>query len=83
MLPSARKHGIPKLDAQHAYRNPIDIHELSDDMTMYIGPGRDGTLLEVGVVVARDEPGRVFIAHAMKARARYLPQQPQRKPRKR
>jgi len=52
-------------------------------MTMYIGPGRDGTLLEVGVVVARDEPGRVFIAHAMKARARYLPQQPQRKPRKR
>ena len=60
------------MDAQHAYRNAIDVFEVNEDMTMYIGPARDGTLLEVGAIQAADQPGYVLIAHAMKARAKFL-----------
>jgi hypothetical protein len=72
VLQSARKHGIADLDAQHAYRNALDVFEVNDDMIMYIGPARDGILLEVGTIQAVDQPDHILIAHAMRARARFL-----------
>lgn len=52
----------------HAYRNPIRVFAL-DDLTMLVGPGEAGHLLEVGVAVAE---GIEFIVHAMAARPRFL-----------
>jgi hypothetical protein len=71
VLDSARKHGVTDEDMVHAWRNAIRIFEVGDGMTMFIGAGRDGTLLEVGVVRPRGT-GWTLIAHAMRARARYL-----------
>ncbi len=52
----------------HAYRHPIRVFVL-DDLTMLIGPGTAGQLLEVGV--ARAESTEVNV-HAMPPRARFL-----------
>ena len=52
----------------HAYRHPIRVFVL-DDLTMLVGPGAAGQLLEVGV--ARAE-GIDIIVHAMAARPRFL-----------
>ena len=52
----------------HAYRHPIRVFVL-DDLTMLIGSGTAGQLLEVGV--ARAE-GAEVIVHAMPARSRFL-----------
>jgi hypothetical protein len=41
----------------HALRNAVRVSEQDDDMTMLVGPARDGALLEVGVVVAADFDG--------------------------
>ena len=68
MLPSARKHGIHDEDILHAYRNPVRVFEL-DDLSMLIGPARDASLLEVGVVEAQEIE---FIVHAMVARAKFI-----------
>lgn len=32
----------------HAIRNAVAVYEQDDEMTMFIGPAQDGTLLEVG-----------------------------------
>ena len=68
MLPSARKHGIHDENTLHAYRKPVRVFEL-DDLSMLIGPARDASLLEVGVVEAQEIE---FIVHAMVARAKFL-----------
>lgn len=68
VVASARKHGILDEDMLHAYRNPIRIFE-PGDLTMLIGPARDGALLEVGVATAE---GIDFIVHAMSARPKFL-----------
>ena len=74
VLPSARKRDIAPEDAQHAWAHATWVHEARDDMLMYIGPARDGTLLEVGTVLARDGAvTRELIAHVMKARPKFLP----------
>ncbi len=70
ILGSARRHGVSDEDMLHARRNSIDVFSQDDDMTMYIGAGHDGTLLEVGEIVASD--GTELIAHAMRARPTYL-----------
>ena len=69
ILASARRYGIADEDMLHAYRNPIRVFELDDDLTMLIGPDRSAQLLEVGVATAE---GLAFIVHAMVARARFL-----------
>lgn len=38
---------------------------------MFVGPARDGSLLEVGIVEAEDFDG-LFVIHAMPARTKYL-----------
>ena len=70
---AARKHGIADEDMSHAVRNPIAQWQLDDDFTMRVGPGRDGDLLEIGVLgIDTDDP---VIVHAMGARPQYLPHQ--------
>jgi hypothetical protein len=66
---SARKHGIGDEDMTHAVRNVILTEEQDDGRTMFIGPARDATLLEVGVMDGEDGP---VIIHAMVARRKYL-----------
>lgn len=72
IIESARKRGFSDADLLHVYRNPFRVIEQDDGMTMLIGYGASGAdpLLEVGVVTADD--GTQFIAHAMKARPKYL-----------
>jgi hypothetical protein len=66
---SARRHGIADDDMLHAVRNATGTGNLGDGLTMFIGPARDATLLEVGVVDGDDGP---VIVHALKARPKYL-----------
>lgn len=53
----------------HAVRNAVATEDLGDGFTMFIGPARDATLLEVGAVDGEDGP---VIVHAMAARPKYL-----------
>ena len=66
--PSALKHGIIEDDIHHALRNSI-IEIAQEDMTMSIGPDRNGNLLEIGVINEDDNP---IVVHAMRARAKFL-----------
>jgi hypothetical protein len=78
---SARKHGISDDDMLHAIRNAIRFLEM-DDLVMAIGPARDGTLLEIGIVRVAPAGGTmaigpahersVRIVHAMRARPRFV-----------
>ena len=67
---SARKHGVPDEDMLHALRHHSRAFETDDPaVTMFIGPDRSGTPLEVGVVT--DGDGTAVI-HAMTARPKFL-----------
>ena len=66
---SARRHGVADEDMLHAVRNAVATEDLDDGLTMFIGPARDATVLEVGVVDGEDGP---VIVHAMAARPKYL-----------
>ena len=69
--PSARRHGIADADMLHAYRHHRVAFATDDpEVTMYVGPARDGRLLEVAVVV--DDSGAAVI-HAMPARSKFVP----------
>lgn len=70
ILDSVRRHGISDEDMLHARRNSIDVFAQDDDMTIHVGAGYDGALLEVGEIIAAD--GTELIAHAMRARPKYL-----------
>lgn len=64
----ARRHGVPDADIWHAYRNALTGFERGE-LLMLIGPGRDGDLLEVGILgVQGTDP---VIVHAMKMRPRF------------
>jgi hypothetical protein len=66
---SARNHSVADEDMLHAFRNPVRDFDADEGFTMLLGPARDATLLEVGVVDGDDGP---VIVHAMKARTKYL-----------
>lgn len=70
ILASARRHGVADEDILHAYRNPMRT-EKEDELTMIVGPARDATLLELGVVAA-EHFDNLLIVHAMTARPKYL-----------
>jgi hypothetical protein len=53
----------------HAYRNAIDVIEQDDGLDMYIGPGYNAAMLEVGIAYSEDQ-GAVVV-HADKARENY------------
>ena len=66
----ARKHGVTDEDIWHATRHAM--RQLSqDEITIQIGPARDGALLEVGILdIDGDDP---VIVHAMPLRSKYHP----------
>lgn len=65
---SAHRHGIEDEDIRHALRLATAFAEV-DELVMWLGPARDGQLLEVGVTeIAGDE----WVVHAMPARRKYL-----------
>jgi hypothetical protein len=70
ILDSARKHGVSDEDMKHAIRNATRTEEQDEGFVMFIGPGRNAMLLEVGVVDGDDGP---VIVHADKARPKYRP----------
>ena len=78
ILGSARKRQIPDEDIRHAVANAVDLFTQQGDLEldMYIGPATDGTLLEVGVVVA--DTGQMVAVHAMRFRSKYVRQKPGR-----
>ena len=52
---SARKHDVPDDDMLHAYRHHWRAFVTDDAaVTMFIGPARDGSPIEVGVLVDDD-----------------------------
>lgn len=69
IAPSALKHGISREDILHAYRNPIRIFELDENLYMIIGANQAAIILEVGVSI---DSNRQIIIHAMNARSRFL-----------
>lgn len=66
---SARKHDIADEDMIHAFHHPVRVWEMDEGMEMFIGAGRAGGLLEVGVVFADDSTP--VIVHAMPARLKF------------
>jgi hypothetical protein len=67
--PSARKHGIPDADIEHAVSHAMSIDDHDNQTRLYLGAARNAGLLEV-VTIARADGGEVAI-HAMKMRPRY------------
>lgn len=64
----ARKHGIPDADIWHATGHYLTRFE-TRNLTMFIGPARNGAPLEIGVLDADgDDPA---IIHAMPLRRNY------------
>ncbi len=67
ILESARKHEVADEDIMHAFRFTVttDAPETERGFVMAYGPARNGTMLEIGLLIDR-EP--VAIIHAMQAR---------------
>jgi uncharacterized DUF497 family protein len=66
---AALKHGVAAADIKHALRHPLRVQEEDDRRRLYLGPARDGELLEV-VTALRSDLSEVAI-HAMTMRPRY------------
>jgi hypothetical protein len=65
----ARKHGVPDSDIRHALGNAIKRIPGNEDVAMFIGPARNGTPLEIGVLGSSgDDP---VVIHAMPLRAKF------------
>ena len=65
----ARKHGVPDADIWHGVRNATHKIDMDEDLTMLIGPARDGAPLELGVLgLDSDDP---VIIHALPLRAKF------------
>ena len=65
----ARKHGVDEADIWHAVRSATRRIEMDDDLTMLIGPARDGTPLEIGVLDLNGDDAVVI--HAMRLRPKF------------
>ncbi len=68
---SALKHGIDPEDIEHFTRHATAIEELDDDLRLYLGPARNGALLEVITIIRDDDSGLAI--HAMTMRPKYQP----------
>lgn len=65
----ARKHAIRDSDMLHAVRHAVRRIALDEELTMLIGPGADGALLEIGVLdLDGDDP---VVIHAMALRPKF------------
>lgn len=65
----ALRHGVEDSDVWHAVRNAMRLVVMDDDLTMLIGPGTDGSLLEIGVL-GLDGVDPVVV-HAMPLRQKF------------
>lgn len=65
----ARRHGVGDADIWHAVRTAIRKIDMDDDLTMLIGPARDGTPLEIGIPDLNGEDPVVI--HAMRLRPEF------------
>jgi hypothetical protein len=65
----ARRHGISDPDIWHAIRTAVRKIDMDDDLTMLIGPARDGTPLEIGLLDINGEDPVVI--HAMRLRPKF------------
>ncbi len=66
---SARKHGVPDEDIEHAVQTALAIDDQDDDTRLYLGASRSGELLEAASI-ALDGGGELVI-HAMPVRPKY------------
>jgi hypothetical protein len=65
----ARRHGVPDADIWHGVRNATHKIDMGEDLTMLIGPARDGAPLELGVLgLDSDDP---VIIHALPLRPKF------------
>ena len=65
----ACKHGIAEADIEHAVRHALRRVVMDDDLTMLLGPARDGALLEIGMLgLDSDDPVAI---HAMALRPKF------------
>lgn len=69
---SARRHGVADADMRHALSHYLRVYDDQGEVAMFVGPARNGTVLEIGVVLDDDDPR---IVHAMRARPKYWPPQ--------
>jgi hypothetical protein len=67
----ARRHSMADGDIWHAVRNATRKIEMDEDLTMLIGPARDGTPLEIGVLGLGGDDA--VIIHAMRLRPKFYP----------
>lgn len=65
----ARKHGVADADIWHAVRNAMRQVILDEDLTMLIGAGLDGAILEIGILdIDGEDP---VIIHAQPLRPKF------------
>ena len=65
----ATKHGVVDSDVVHAMSNSVRHVVMDEGFTMLIGPGADGTLLEIGILdFEGDDP---VVIHAMALRPKF------------
>jgi hypothetical protein len=67
---SVLRHGVLVEDIEHAVRNSVSIDELDEDLRLYLGAARDGSLLEV-ITLVREEAEEELVIHAMAMRPKY------------
>jgi hypothetical protein len=65
----ARRHGIADDDIWHAVRTATRKIDMDEDLTMLLGPARDGTPLEIGVLDLNGDDAVVI--HAMRLRPKF------------
>ncbi len=65
----ARKYAVSDADIWHAVRHDVRWVEMDNDLTMLIGPGADGALLEIGALGIAGEDAVVI--HAMPLRQKF------------
>jgi hypothetical protein len=68
--PAALKHGIKAADIKHAVRHALRMLERDEGLRVYLGPARNGELLEV--ITSRRPDGSEIAIHAMKIRPKYV-----------
>lgn len=68
---SAGRHGVTRAAISHALEHPLAEFEIDDDPSkiLVLGPGSNGNLLEVVVLLLDGD--RLLVIHAMPLRSRY------------
>lgn len=68
--PAAFKHGIKAADIKHAVTHAVRVLERDEGLRVYLGPARNGEVLEV--ITSRRPDGFEIAIHAMKMRLKYV-----------